>query len=133
MKKLSGLKDIEINLNKSMNEIFADLLVKIKETKQEYKQNIIDEKIKLLVEICNGEGLNLNEMKMKYLRTNELGNLDLNDTIQGSFLVDDNLLDKIKINDEDYYYEPVNNGTVYNINNQPVGLFKNGVVIFNKC
>ena len=45
--------------------------------------------------------------------------------------VETDLLDKININDQDYYYEPKNNGIVYNKQNQPVGLFKNGTVIFN--
>ena len=72
-------------------------------------------------------------MKIKYLKPREQGTIEQNDLSQSSFPVDDNLLDKIKINNEDYYYEPVNNGTVYNINNQPVGLYKNGSFLFNKC
>ena len=133
MKKLSGLKNINTTFTNSVNELFSELQENIKEIKQEYHQNMIDEKIKLLVAICNGEGLNLTEMKTKYLKPKEQGNLDQEEINHCSFSIDDNLLDKIRINDEDYYYEPVNNGTVYNINNQPVGLYKNGAVVFNKC
>lgn len=132
MKKLSGLKNINVTFTNSVNELFSELQENITSIKQEYHQNMIDEKIKLLVAICNGEGLDLTKMKTKYLKPKEQVNLDQDGLNHCSFSIDDNLLDKIRINDEDYYYESVNNGTVYNINNQPVGLYKNGTVIFNK-
>ena len=133
MKKLSGLKNINVTFTESINQLFTDLQENLKEIKLEYQDNVIDEKIKLLVAICNGEGLDLNEMKKKYLKPRELGNLELDDIKQSNLSVEDNLLDKIKINDEDYYYESINNGTVYNTNYQPVGLYKNGSIVFNKC
>jgi hypothetical protein len=133
MKKLLGLKNINATFTDSINELFTDLQENLKEIKQEYQQNMIDEKIKFLLAICNGENLDFNEMKIKYLKPRELGNLNIDDSTRGSFSIDDNLLDKIRINDEDYYYESVNNGIVYNANNQPVGLYKNGAIVFNKC
>ena len=133
MKKLIGLKNINTTFTNSINELFTDLQENLKEIKQEYQQNVIDEKIKLLIAICNGEELDFNEMKIKYLKPKEIGNLDQDEINKCNFSIDDNLLDKITINDEDYYYESVNNGTVFNTNNQPVGLYKNGTVVFNKC
>ena len=49
-----------------------------------------------------------------------------------TILIDDNLLDKITLNNQDYYYESVNNGIVFDTNNQPVGVYKNGTVVFNE-
>ena len=132
MKKLAGLKNINETFTESINELYSNLQENLKEIKEEYQQNVTDEKIKLLVAICNDEGLDFNQMKTKYLKPKELLNLESGKTNKDNFLIDDNLLDKIKINDQDYYYEPVNNGTVYNTENQPVGLYKNGSVILNK-
>jgi hypothetical protein len=132
MKKLAGLKNINETFTESINELYSNLQENLKEIKEEYQQNVTDEKIKLLVAICNDEGLDFNQMKIKYLKPKELLNLESGKTNKDNFLIDDNLLDKIKINDQDYYYEPVNNGTVYNTDNQPVGFYKNGSVILNK-
>jgi hypothetical protein len=132
MKKLSGLKNINETFTNSINELFLELQSNIKEIKQEYQQNIIDEKIKLLVTICNGEGLDFDKLKMKYLKSKELDYFDPNEPSKNTILIDDNLLDKITLNNQDYYYESVNNGTVFDTNNEPVGVYKNGTVVFNE-
>jgi hypothetical protein len=132
MKKLSGLKNINETFTNSINELFLELQSNIKEIKQEYQQNIIDEKIKLLVAICNGEGLDFDKLKMKYLKSKELDYLDPNEPSKNTILIDDNLLDKITLNNQDYYYESVNNGTVFDTNNEPVGVYKNGTFVFNE-
>ena len=131
MKKLN-LNNVTDVFIESVNKTHQDLLDVLKDIKQEYNINMIDEKIKLLLAICNGEGLDFNEMKIKYLKSRELGNIELDDSKQNNFLIDDNLLDKIRINDKDYYYESVNNGIVYDTNSQQVGLYKNGTIVFNK-
>ena len=131
MKKLAGLKNINVTFTESINDLYSKLQDNLKEIKQEYQQNIIDDKIKLLIAICNGEGLDINEMKNKYLKSKELENFEPDNLNKNNNLVDDNLLDKIRINDQDYYYEPINNGTVYNTDNQPVGIYKNGSIVIN--
>lgn len=126
MKKLNGLKKINMNFTNSINELYSDLQTNLKEIKQEYQENIIDEKIKLLVTICQGEGLNLSEMKIKYLKQKEIYTITpekLNENI-----IIDNLLDKIRIDDQDYYYEACQDGIVFNASNEQVGIFKNGKV-----
>ena len=45
--------------------------------------------------------------------------------------MDDNLLDKIRVGDQDYYVETGKNGVAYNVNNEPIGIYKNGTIIFN--
>jgi len=131
MKKLIGLKNINETFTESINELYSKLQDNLKEIKQEYQQNIIDDKVKLLIAICNGEGLDINEMKNKYLKSKELENFEPEHLNKNNNLIDDNLLDKIRINDQDYYYEPVSNGIVYNTDNQPVGIYKNGSIVIN--
>jgi hypothetical protein len=119
MKKLVGLKNINSTFTAAINELYSNLQNNIKEIKQEYQQNITDEKIKLLIAICNGEGLNINEIKLKYLKSKELETFD-----------PDNL-DKITLNNQDYYYESSKDGPVFNINTEPVGVYTNGNFVFN--
>jgi len=130
MKKLSGLKNINTTFTDSINELYSNLNQHLKEIKQEYQENITDEKIKLLVTICNGEGLDFNEIKFKYLKPKELEYFEPEIPIKNEIIIDENLLDKIKINDQYYYYEPVKDGNVYNIDNEKVGIYNNGLIIF---
>jgi hypothetical protein len=130
MKKLSGLKNINTTFTDTINELYTDLNQHLKEIKHEYQHNIIDEKIKLLVTICNGEGLDLNEIKQKYLKPKELEYFEPDVTIKNETIIDENLLDKIKINNQYYYYEPIKDGNVYNIHNENVGVYNNGLITF---
>ena len=131
MKKLGSLKKINSLFTDSINELYSNLQDNIKEIKEEYQQNIIDEKIKLLVAICNGENLNIKEMKQKYLKPNELENIEPCKIENNNNYIDDNILDKITVNDRDYYVETSKNNIVYNVDNEPVGIYKNGTIIFN--
>lgn len=131
MKKLTGLKNIEETFSSGINELYLILQDNIKDIKYEYQQNIIDEKIKLLVNICNGEKLDFNEIKSKYLKPKEIEYFEPTNINKNNGIIDDNLLDKINIDDKDYYYESINNGIVYDTNTKPVGIYKNGKIIFN--
>jgi hypothetical protein len=131
MKKLAGLKNINETFTNSINGLFSELQNNIKEIKHEYQQNVIEEKFKLLLAVCNGEGLNFDEIKIKYLKPKELDYFDNNEPNKNTISIDDNLLDKITVNGQDYYCESIN-GVVFNTNNQPVGIYKNGTIIFNK-
>ena len=131
MKKLGTLKNINTLFSDSINELYTNLQNNIKDVKDEYQQNIIDEKIKLLVAICNGENLNIKEMKQKYLKPNELENIEPCKVENINIDIDDNILDKITVNNHDYYVETCKNNIVYNVDNEPVGIYKNGTIIFN--
>jgi hypothetical protein len=133
MKKLIGLKNINNTFTNTINELYINLQDNLKDIKQEYQQNMIDEKVKLLITICNGEGLNINEMKLKYLKPKEIENFEPCEVEKNNILIDDNLLDKIIVDGQDYYIESGRNGTVYNTNNEPIGIYKNGIINFNKC
>lgn len=131
MKKLTALKHINDTFTNTFEELLLELKTKMKDVKHEYQQNVIDEKNKLLIEICNGEGLDIEKMKVKYLKPKELNYIEPTEPNKNIILIDDNLLDKIIINDRDYYYEPENNGKVFDSNNNLVGTYKNGNVILN--
>jgi hypothetical protein len=131
MKKLVGLKNINSTFTAAINELYSNLQNNIKEIKQEYQQNITDEKIKLLIAICNGEGLNINEIKLKYLKSKELETFDPDNLEKNNIHIVDNLLDKITLNNQDYYYESSKDGPVFNINTEPVGVYTNGNFVFN--
>lgn len=131
MKKLTALKHINDTFTNSFEELLLELKTKIKDIKYEYQQNVIEEKNKLLIDICNGEGLDIEKMKVKYLKSKELNYIEPSENKKNVILIDDNILDKITINGSDYYYEPENNGKVFDTNNNHVGIYKNGNVILN--
>ena len=131
MKKLTALKHINETFTNTFEELLLELKTKMKDVKHEYQQNVIDEKNKLLIEICNGEGLDVEKMKVKYLKPKELSYIEPSEPNKNVILIDDNILDKITINDRDYYYEPETNGKVFDSNNNLVGTYKNGNIIFN--
>lgn len=133
MKKLIGIKKINDTFTNAINELYANLENDLKDIKHEYQQNIIDEKIKLLITICNGENLDINEMKLKYLKPKEIENFEPINLNKNNISIDSNLLDKIIINGKDYYRE-VNgsdNYNIYDIDDQFIGVSKNGKIIFN--
>jgi asparagine synthase (glutamine-hydrolysing) len=77
--------------------------------------------------ICNGEKLNLDDIKKKYLTDKEINLLEENKIEILNSCEDDTLLDKIKIDDKDYYLSK--SKIVYNINNEVIGVYKDGKII----
>jgi hypothetical protein len=128
MKKSKELKLFQIELLKKLEEFDILVATNLKKIKKEYQQIIIDEKIELLSKICEGEKLNFDKLKSKYLNYKEL-TLSNENTIP----LQDNeeMLDKIKIDDVEYYYENKENGKVFNINNDLVGYIKNSNIVLN--
>ena len=132
MKKLKNLKGIHDIFVDSMNELDGKCQVQLKKTKQEYQKNIIDEKIQLLINVCNGEGLDFDKIKTKYLKPKELSQITTNDTvIENAQIIEEDLLDKIEINGQEYYYEAKEKGVIYDIDLNQVGIYKNGEFCFN--
>jgi len=127
MKKLSGLKKLDKTISNGLNDLYSILQDEIKEIKKEHNNILIEEKIKLLMLICNGEGLKLDDIKRKYLVDKEIDLLDKNKIEILNTSEDDTLLDKIKIEEKDYYLSKSN--IVYNINNEVIGVFKDGKII----
>lgn len=132
MKKLKELKQFHDIFVDSINELDVKLLSQLKKIKQEYHQNLTDEKIKLLLAICNGEGLDFEKIKNKYLKTKEIVQLPVVQPVVEKPTTEENLLDIMEIEGVKYYYEAKEKGIVYDQDSKQVGLFKNGKIIFEK-
>ena len=72
MRKLKGLKDLQTDFVDIINHLDDKIQSDLLDIKKEYQNNITEEKIKLLIAVCNGEGLDFNKIKVKYLKAKEL-------------------------------------------------------------
>jgi hypothetical protein len=130
MRKLKELKSIHNIFVESITELDSKIQQQLKKIKLEYQKNVAEEKVKLLLAVCNGEDLDFDFIKNKYLKSKELNNITEEELMKES-IVEEELLDKININNKEFYYEPKEKGLVYDSNSKPVGIFKNGKIIFN--
>ncbi len=126
MKKNKELSNLHTELLSHFENI--DILISEykKKIKKEYQQNLIDEKNKLLTQVAEGEKLNVNELKKKYLKSKEIiiTKEEVPQTEEN-----EELLDQIVIEGDVYYYENKEKGKVFNINSEEVGIFKNGSIL----
>ncbi len=118
MESLSHVNKIDQQATKFL-EIILSLT---KKTNKEYLKQIN----KLIENIAKGENLDVQMLKTKYLKNEEI---DLENVIE--YDENDNLLDKIIINGSEYFYENKPDGKVYNNKSQIVGTFKNNKVNFS--
>jgi len=82
-----------------------------------------------LTKVAEGEKININDLKKKYLKAKEITlTEEVNETI-----IEENeeLLDKIIIEENVYYYENREKGKVFDTTNKEVGIFKNGSISLN--
>jgi hypothetical protein len=131
MKKLKDLKCIHTIFVNSINELDIKLQDQLKNVKQEYQKNVINEKMQLLIAVCNGEGLNLNTIKIKYLKASEISKVSVVEVVEHIKIEEEELLDKIEIDGEQYYYEAKDNGIIYNQKSISVGVYKDNEFILN--
>ncbi len=122
IKKLESVKSLEDNFFEMINKTYEQLCAGTKEIKKEHKQIINDEKKKLLLQICQGEKLDKQAMINKYL-PQEIAKLDIQPT-------DEDVLDSIEFNGTRYYYQPTGKCIVFDSTTKPVGVYKNGKIIF---
>ena len=127
MKKLK-LKEIYDVFVDSTNTLASNLQMKLDEIKLEYQQNIVEEKIKLLLLICKNENLNFDDIKTKYLKPKELNQVQTQTSDNTS--TEEAIMDSIEMNGMKYYYEAKNDSIVYDTNSKQVGTYKNGTIIF---
>ena len=126
MKKSQETKHLYSTFVTNINKLDAELQEHIKKIKIEHKENLLSEKKKLLIDIAKNENLDYNKLKKKYL----LKNSD-NEKICSDSENESELLNKIILNDIDYYYENKNDGIIYNTNSEEVGIYKNNKFILN--
>ena len=133
MRKLKTLKLIYNDFVHDINKANEKLENNLSNLKKEYQRNVVEEKMKLLFAISNGEGLDFEKIKVKYLKPKEINSFTLvePDEKVEQPQIDEDLLDKIEHDGKEYYYEAKEKGVVYDMNSKPVGVFKNGQIIFN--
>jgi hypothetical protein len=129
MKTNECIKELYTKVNSLLGEIDKEVLDAITKQKKENNTLLINEKIKLLKDICDGEKLNFDELKHKYLNEKEKKNIK--EKVNTFKLSNESLLDTFEINGELYFYENKEKGIIYDKKtNKPVGIIKNGEPIF---
>lgn len=130
MKKSKEITGIYNELEGSVDSIAILIKQYHKKIKKEYTSLLIEEKYKLLQNIAENENLNLDELKSKYLKPKELLNINTT-SIPTETESSEELLDKVDIKGEIYYYENKEKGKVYNSEYNEVGIYKNNTFIIN--
>lgn len=130
MRKLKGLKDLQTDFVDIINHLDDKIQSDLLDIKKEYQNNITEEKIKLLIAVCNGEGLDFNKIKVKYLKAKELLQTNFDTPVEENSIIEEDLLDKIIFEGKEYYYEQKEKGIVYDIDSKPVGIYAEGKIIF---
>jgi len=133
MKKLKYSKKLIKEAN-TLTQLIENYCNKIN---KEYAKNVNI----LLKRIAEGENLNLEDLKTKYLNTTEkvpevvneltLVPTEIEEHTEDTEENEEIILDKIIIDNNNYYYENKENGKVYDISSKVVGQFKNKEIIFN--
>jgi hypothetical protein len=130
MKKIKGLKELHYDFVEIINQLDDKLQYNLKKIKKEYQKNVTEEKVKLLIAICNGENLDFDQIKGKYLKAKELSQSNYDPHIPEEVPIEEDLLDKVEIDGKEYYYENKEKGIVYDMDTKIVGIFKGGKIIF---
>ena len=121
----SKLKKLK-KLNDMVNEYHNELLSEIEKIKKEHSKVLLESHSNLISDICKGEGLDELDIKEKYLKKSKKKQPKEDTPNEES--EDSNILNHIKLEGNDYFYEDKNNGTVYNTSNKKVGIYTNGTI-----
>jgi hypothetical protein len=127
----TSLKDMHSIFVDSITLLDEELQKQTKKIKQEHMEVVINEKIKLLYEICLGENLDFNVIKNKYLKSKEISQISSEELPKEKQIAEEVLLNKIVFNGIEYYYETSGNNIVYNMESKPVGTYKNSKINFD--
>ena len=126
-KEISNLYDLFIN---NVNELDEKMQLQLKKVKQENNNLIIEEKVKLLQLICEGEKLDFNTIKYKYMKQKDVDKVILPTNIL-SLQNEENIFNKTIINEKVYYYESKEYGKVLDDKSNIVGYFINNEIVMN--
>ena len=119
--QLSSIHDIFLSHN---TELELRILDQIKKLNQEHNNNILEAQLSLLAEICEDKNLNFNECKQKYINKKNIIDSKPNK-------INEEILTKIIINGNVYYYDNKENGNVYNLSSKIVGILNNNKIIIH--
>ena len=131
MKKITELTNLKEDLHEYSKGIDEIIKKGLKKVKKECNNLITEEKHKLIEKIAEDLKINSNDMKVKFLKPNELSFQSTSKTIKSDIEKIDVIFDKTEINNKIYYYVPIDYGKVYNSEYELVGTFINGDIIFD--
>jgi len=125
MTKLKQVKKLKTEIN-AMSELFNNNLEKIN---KEHNKILLQSLSNLIHEICQGENIDEIYLREKYLDINKTTKQDnKKNTVVNKT---DDLLDKVTINDTEYYFQNKENGLIYNDKSKVIGNYINKEFIFN--
>ena len=127
-KEITNLYDLFIN---NITELDEKMQLQLKKVKQENNNLIIEEKVKLLQLICEGENLDFNTIKYKYMKQKEVDKVILSTSSILYSQNEENIFNKTIINDKAYYYESKEHGKVLDDKSNLVGYFINNEIVMN--
>lgn len=137
MKKSKEIHDMNLelftsleNVEEQLNVVRDNITEYYKKIKKEFTKIMIEEKYELLTKIAEGEKLDINMLKTKYLKPKELLNLT-ETTNKNEDTNSEELLDRIEHNGKVYYFENKEKGLVYDAEYKEVGVFKNKTIILS--
>ena len=104
MKTIETLKELHPKINAILGELDAIVKDDTKKIKKEYTKLIMEARISLLKEICEGEELEFSVIKNKYLSEKERKNISETSAISTKEIINEILLDTIVINNKTYFY-----------------------------
>lgn len=128
MKKIKELNKFHDELLLQFDNINILMAEYKKKIKKEYQQLLIEEKNKLLLKIAEDEKLNINDLKNKYLKVKEITPIETQVSTKEE---NEDLLDKIVLEGDTFYYENKEKGKVFNSDYNEVGVFKANSIILN--
>ena len=128
MKKLKSLKKLDHSLEDILEEAKKVSKIQINNIKKEYQRKIFEERLQIITEIAQGEGIDELLLKNKYLYNKKLKNHVEKKNIVNS---ETSLLNVLTHDNEDYYYEDKEGGNVFNTKSENVGLYIEGDIVFN--
>ena len=129
MKNLKHLKKLSTIIEESLVEMKTE----IEKVKREYQKKLITSNFNLIKNIAQGENLDELSLIEKYLDKKPKEFSDSKKKEKES-TDDEEILNHMNLNGNDYFYEDKVNGNVYDNESKKVGVFKLGSIEFsNSC
>ena len=113
------------SLKDDSNQFINMIKNHISQIKKENKKQLILEREALLFAISEGENLDFEHLKNKYISKKKLKKI----VVENNNDID--LYEVVNLDGAKYYYENKNLGNIYNENNEKVGVFKDNNFLLN--
>lgn len=101
----------------------------IEKIKKEHQKLLIQKMSELISDIANNENINEVYLREKYLDIKEKEIKVKKEKKEN--ISNEDLLDHILIDDEQYFYENKENGNIFNSSSEIIGKYKSGEFLFN--